>query len=242
MIGMTEVLGDFGFANMVGLRFSSIAISRPSGGNDSLAAHIVAAGTHDDPVNTVSVWSAELVQDPQFSDGLLSHEALGLDDARGPPPAPLRVLPASPPSPATRPSHLDPLHSANPEPKRRWCWRAQMDGSVRALQFWDGAGVGDGAKLWAGTSAGTVALLSVERTGDDASPAVYHVSEVGRAAERGGAGKSLHALSTSAIAVGFLGPPPRVCADESRPLLRPALHDACLVAVRCGGEAGALYG
>jgi hypothetical protein len=103
MIGMTEVLGDFGFANMVGLRFSSVAMSRPSGGNDSLAAHIVAAGTHDDPVNTVSVWSAELVQDPQFSDGLLSHEALGLDDARGPPPAPLRVLPASPPSPAARP-------------------------------------------------------------------------------------------------------------------------------------------
>eukprot|EP00290_Baffinella_frigidus_P058062 CAMPEP_0180377812 /NCGR_PEP_ID=MMETSP0989-20121125/24356_1 /TAXON_ID=697907 /ORGANISM="non described non described, Strain CCMP2293" /LENGTH=126 /DNA_ID=CAMNT_0022376535 /DNA_START=103 /DNA_END=480 /DNA_ORIENTATION=- len=94
MMGMGgDALGDFEFRNMAGLRFSSVAISRPPGGAaDGIGAHLVAVGSHDEPLNTVCVWSAALVQDPRYSDVLLSPEALdNFDEGDGRPPAPFKV-------------------------------------------------------------------------------------------------------------------------------------------------------
>jgi hypothetical protein len=49
-------------------------------GNGSGA--VVAAGTHSDPANTVSVWNASVAADVRFSDRLLDHEEIG--DGRPP--------------------------------------------------------------------------------------------------------------------------------------------------------------
>lgn len=115
-----------------GRRFSRVRVAQGPMVEGSGA--VIAAGTHSDPANTVSVWNASVAGDARHADRLLDHEEEVLDKYAG--------------GPCAR----SPLSY-------------RVDGDVAALEFW-GAGHGreDGSmRLWAGTSTGSVSLLSAQR-------------------------------------------------------------------------------
>lgn len=117
------------FVAVSGRRFSRVRVAHWQGPMVEGSGAVIAAGTHSDPANTVSVWNASVAGDARHADRLLDHEE-EIFDRYARPPLSYRV-----------------------------------DGDVAALEFW-GAGYGreDGSmRLWAGTSTGSVSLLSAQR-------------------------------------------------------------------------------
>lgn len=62
--------------NICGLRFSKVRIARDFASAGGL---VVAAGSHDEPVNTVGIWDTDVVRDPRHADWLVDHRGFKVD-------------------------------------------------------------------------------------------------------------------------------------------------------------------
>jgi hypothetical protein len=130
--GMQPGPAQLDFVAISGRRFSRVRVAQGPMVEGSGA--VIAAGTHSDPANAVSVWNASVAGDPRHADRLLDHEEEIHDNYDG--------------GPCARPA-----------------LSYRVDGDVAALEFWGAGHVReDGSlRLWAGTSAGSVSLLSAQR-------------------------------------------------------------------------------
>ena len=122
------------FEAVSGRRLSRVRVSHWQGPMVEGSGAVIAAGTHSDPANTVSVWNASVAGDPCHADRLLDHEEEIFDRYAG--------------GPCARP----PLsYRVDGDVAALEFWDAgygREDGSMR---------------LWAGTSTGTVSLLKAQR-------------------------------------------------------------------------------
>eukprot|EP00802_Teleaulax_amphioxeia_P014146 Tamp_14207.p1 GENE.Tamp_14207~~Tamp_14207.p1 ORF type:complete len:385 (+),score=80.09 Tamp_14207:44-1198(+) len=171
--GMQPGPAQLDFVAISGRRFSRVRVAQGPMVEGSGA--VIAAGTHSDPANAVSVWNASVAGDPRHADRLLDHEEEIHDNYDG--------------GPCARPA-----------------LSYRVDGDVAALEFWGAGHVReDGSlRLWAGTSAGSVSLLSAQRYEHETDAEgrrleAWQVSLVGTAEHT--AKVPLHSLAASALAV-----------------------------------------
>ena len=178
--GMEAGLPSMDFVATSGRRFSRVRVAQGPAtegdlGDTGRCSAVIAAGTHTDPCNSVTVWNASVAGDVQLADRLLDH-----DEAMN-----------------------ENQHGARPRPPLSH----KMKGDVASLEFWGGPQRGDGSlRLWAGSSDGTVSLLSAQRyegeTDDQRRPLeAWQVNAVATAERSNKPKAPLHSQAASALAV-----------------------------------------